>query len=224
MTGKRMGRPPAIRSRGELTGMGAWRIPHAALVEFGRWFDPLDEEPEGAEIEESEPAPMLAAAWAAYCADVEALDKLPSAADERADLRAIAADARSIAATMAERDALRLWQRLENFPPISRSIIAPDGPGLLAFEGLLAMLRQVLPRPALWPQFFLADALLALARACEECPSPPSFTKRPLTARARLIKALQGLWDAHAEPDPASRDEFTRRMLEALGVPVPDRF
>ncbi|MBN8428007.1 MAG: hypothetical protein J0L65_11105 [Xanthomonadales bacterium] len=208
----RRGRPSAIRCRGELSGIGG----HPAKLsgDLKQLVVDIFDEP-GAIPDE------LARIAAAYVADKNAWALLPSAADELADLRAIAEDAAAFVAGGSDKIALRLWKRLNNFPPISRGTFSTSGAELLALEGALNTLCAILPRPLLWQYFDMAEAVRVVIDACERG-RPPSFTKRHETARARLVDELARLyWCNACEPTQTGVNEFVRSALRALGVPSP---
>jgi len=201
-----------------MTGVGSRVLPSAAIDEIEQWFE-LDRN----ERKEDDAFDCLGCAVASYRGDLEAWAMQPSAADERADLRAINEDCTVLLETWSHADALRLWQRILNFPPVSRGLVSDVVRELVQFERALVILRDYLPRPATWPHWPM-DLSLRLVAACCLVANPPAFTKRPKTARDRLIRELGKLYDAHeVVVVPKGRDDFTRAILEALKIDSPDR-
>jgi len=120
-----------------MTGMGSHELPSAAIGHIEEWFG-LDRN----DRKEDDAFECLGWAVASYRGDLEAWAMRPSAADERADLRAINEDCTVLLETWSHADALRLWQRILNFPPVSRGLVSDVVHELVQFERALVMLRD----------------------------------------------------------------------------------
>ncbi len=152
-----------------------------------------------------------------YTAATAARAARVGAAQEVADLAAIADDAEAVAEAGDVAPAAlraRLRDRLHRFPPFAAPRLAAADPA--AHHARLhrirtALLHRVLPDPT---------DLRTLAAACRACPAPPRVTKPSRAPADELQRGLAALAEALPLLDPTAtgRRAFVEELTAALGL------
>lgn len=205
------GRPAAIRSRLAIGVGGTMTEAQREAVKAVLLDEAIDHPPEDL-------LDRIDHAYAAYKADVTALDAPASRRGELDDVAAIDKDCRALLALResgpARVVAERLRQRLLQFPPTVEVHLAEMKINLWP---RLERLRASLMRPA----SVLIDDLEQLAAVCAAVVPRldlPNQTKPPAIARGRFVQSLR---DALGTVE--FRDLIVADLLEALDVKAPKR-